>query len=65
MIGFGEKEAEVMVNFGARPHEFVYKIHQHRWGSEDRFVDVGARGPPGTRVELPERPMPSTIAELA
>ncbi|KAL8754211.1 MAG: hypothetical protein Q9199_004499 [Rusavskia elegans] len=63
MIGFGEKEAEALVNFGAKP--FQYNINQHRWGSEDRYVDVAGRWPPGTRVELPERPMPSTLAELA
>ncbi|KAL8777571.1 MAG: hypothetical protein Q9213_007807 [Squamulea squamosa] len=69
MIGFGEKEAEAHVNFGAS--NFVYNINAHRWGSEDRFVDLPissitttSRQAPGTRAELPSRPTPANRVEL-
>ncbi|KAL8765647.1 MAG: hypothetical protein Q9209_007327 [Squamulea sp. 1 TL-2023] len=70
MIGFGEKEAEAHVNFGAST--FVYNIKAHQWGSEDRFVDLPisactatSKQAAGTRAELPSRPTPANRAELA
>ncbi|KAL8916178.1 MAG: hypothetical protein Q9172_006425 [Xanthocarpia lactea] len=63
MIGFGEKEAEALVNFGARP--FHYHIHSHRWGSEDQFVDLDGRWPAASSVALASRPAPGGLAELA
>ncbi|KAL8906193.1 MAG: hypothetical protein Q9171_006376 [Xanthocarpia ochracea] len=63
MIGFGEKEAEAVVNFGARP--FHYHIHSHRWGSEDQFVDLDGRWPAASSVALASRPAPGGLAELA
>ncbi|KAI4270636.1 MAG: hypothetical protein LQ337_006555 [Flavoplaca oasis] len=72
MIGFSQKEAEVMVNFGNKSQNFQYNIAQHRWGSEDRFVDLADRWPaltarpaPATRVELADRPLLANLAELA
>ncbi|KAL8736432.1 MAG: hypothetical protein Q9166_000224 [cf. Caloplaca sp. 2 TL-2023] len=56
MIGFGEPEAEVLVNFGARP--FTYNIESHRWGREERFVDIESVWSKASR------PIP-VIAELA
>ena len=32
MVGFGEREAQILINFGASP--FVYNLGAHDWGTE-------------------------------
>ena len=58
MVGFGEREAQILINFGESP--FVYKIASHDWGS-DQYS-------PGGGISTPLRhghAVPLTASELS
>lgn len=58
MVGFGEREAQILINFGDSP--FIYNIASHDWGI-DRYS-------PGGGVWKPSRhdhAVPLTTSELA
>ena len=38
MVGFGEREAQILINFGESP--FVYNVASHDWGT-DRYSPGG------------------------
>ena len=44
VIGFGEREGVVRVNFGRQP--FVYKIGSHDWKDEETAAMIQARKAP-------------------
>ncbi|KAK0515924.1 hypothetical protein JMJ35_001958 [Cladonia borealis] len=58
MIGFCERDAQILVNFGASP--FIYDLGAHDWGIEQTLPDVGTLNSP-----MLSRAEPSTTAELA
>ena len=39
MVGFGEREAQILINFGASP--FVYNLGAHDWETEQSSLGVG------------------------
>ena len=43
VIGIGEREVEVRVNFGDRP--FEYQIQAHDWRSEESAIQIRAKVP--------------------
>ena len=55
MIGFGEREGEVRVNFGES--KFVYDIGAHDWTVEDTAATIRAKAIEAMLLQMREDPL--------
>ena len=58
MVGFGEREAQIVINFGESP--FIYNINSHEWGTNRYSPGVGTWKP-----SRHDHVVPFTTSELA
>ncbi len=58
MVGFGEREAQILINFGASP--FRYDLGVHDWGTKQNLHEVGT-----SKSSRRRGAVPSTTSELA